>query len=58
MFKKASLTTDATHSSSVSNEGFDASQFMVGQLLKDTFLDLGPTFIKGLVFMFDNVKTW
>ncbi|VAI62614.1 unnamed protein product [Triticum turgidum subsp. durum] len=48
MFKKASLTADATHSSSVSNEGFDASQFMVGQLLKDTFLDLGPTFIKGL----------
>ncbi|VAI62612.1 unnamed protein product [Triticum turgidum subsp. durum] len=46
MFKKASLTADATHSSSVSNEGFDASQFMVGQLLKDTFLDLGPTFIK------------
>uniref|UniRef100_M8C1M0 Uncharacterized protein n=1 Tax=Aegilops tauschii TaxID=37682 RepID=M8C1M0_AEGTA len=46
MFKKASLTTDATHSSSVSNEGFDASQYMVGQLLKDTFLDLGPTFIK------------
>lgn len=46
MFKRASLTTDATHSSSVSNEGFDASQFMVGQLLKDTFLDLGPTFIK------------
>ncbi|VAI51081.1 unnamed protein product [Triticum turgidum subsp. durum] len=46
MFKKASLTTDATHSTSVSNEGFDASQYMVGQLLKDTFLDLGPTFIK------------
>ncbi|KAK1621325.1 hypothetical protein QYE76_026842 [Lolium multiflorum] len=46
MFKRANLTTDATHSSSVSNKGFNASQYMVGQLLKDTFIDLGPTFVK------------
>jgi hypothetical protein len=53
MFKRANLTTDATHSSSVSNNGFNPSQqYMVGQLLKDTFIDLGPTFVKGLVFMF------
>ncbi|XP_051191858.1 uncharacterized protein [Lolium perenne] len=46
MFKRANLATDATHSSSVSNKGFNASQYMVGQLLKDTFIDLGPTFVK------------
>ncbi|KAM0882122.1 hypothetical protein ACQ4PT_032567 [Festuca glaucescens] len=47
MFKRANLATDATHSSSVSNKGFNPSQqYMVGQLLKDTFIDLGPTFVK------------
>ncbi|CAM0942834.1 unnamed protein product [Alopecurus aequalis] len=46
MFKRANLTTDATHSSSITNNGFNASQHMVGQLLKDTFIDLGPTFVK------------
>lgn len=44
--KRMNLTTDATYRSSISNEGFNASQYMVGQLLKDTFLDLGPTFVK------------
>jgi hypothetical protein len=58
MFKRANLTTDATHSGSVSNNGFNASQYMVGQILKDTFLDLGPTFVKGLVIMFDCFKSW
>ncbi|XP_047082896.1 uncharacterized protein slr1919-like isoform X2 [Lolium rigidum] len=47
MFKRANLTADATHSSSVSNNGFNPSQqYMVGQLLKDTFIGLGPTFVK------------
>ncbi|XP_062220644.1 uncharacterized protein LOC133920037 [Phragmites australis] len=44
--KRAKLTTDATYSSGNSSNGFDASQYMVGQLLKETFLDLGPTFVK------------
>uniref|UniRef100_A0ACD5Z4V2 Uncharacterized protein n=1 Tax=Avena sativa TaxID=4498 RepID=A0ACD5Z4V2_AVESA len=46
MYKRANLSMDASHSSSLSNKGFNASQYMIGQLLKDTFLDLGPTFVK------------
>ena len=56
MLKRANLTTDATHSSSISNNGFNASQYMVGQLLKDTFLDLGPTFVKGMIVVFHSFK--
>lgn len=44
--KRAQLTTDATYSSGNSGNGFDDTQYMVGQLLKETFLNLGPTFIK------------
>ncbi|KAF0933476.1 hypothetical protein E2562_018569 [Oryza meyeriana var. granulata] len=45
--KRANLITDATYSSnSIRSKGFNASQNMVGQLLKETFLDLGPTFVK------------
>ncbi|KAL5208797.1 hypothetical protein ABZP36_033232 [Zizania latifolia] len=45
--KRANLITDAIYSSnSIRSKGFNASQYMVGQLLKDTFLDLGPTFVK------------
>ncbi|CAO2047107.1 unnamed protein product [Urochloa humidicola] len=46
IFKRSQLTADATYSSGNRSNGFDASQYMVGQLLKETFLDLGPTFIK------------
>ncbi|AQK75929.1 Protein kinase superfamily protein [Zea mays] len=49
--KRAQLTTDATYSSGNSGNGFDDTQYMVGQLLKETFLNLGPTFIKGWVVM-------
>lgn len=44
--KRAQLTTDATYSSGNSGNGFDDTQYMVGQLLKETFLTLGPTFVK------------
>ncbi|XP_015689552.2 protein ACTIVITY OF BC1 COMPLEX KINASE 3, chloroplastic [Oryza brachyantha] len=45
--KRANLITDATNSgNSIRSKGFDASQYMFGQLLKETFLDLGPTFVK------------
>ncbi|OEL35062.1 hypothetical protein BAE44_0003919, partial [Dichanthelium oligosanthes] len=44
--KRAQLTTDATYSSGKSSNGFNDTQYMVGQLLKETFLDLGPTFVK------------
>ncbi|KAG8072825.1 hypothetical protein GUJ93_ZPchr0006g44710 [Zizania palustris] len=45
--KRANLITDTTYNSnSIRNKGFNASQYMVGQLLKETFLDLGPTFVK------------
>ncbi|TVU27799.1 hypothetical protein EJB05_19300 [Eragrostis curvula] len=37
--KRVKLTTNATD-----NSGFNASQYVVGQVLKETFLDLGPTF--------------
>ncbi|KAK3159402.1 hypothetical protein QOZ80_2AG0149680 [Eleusine coracana subsp. coracana] len=39
--KRLESAQDATYSS-----GFNASKYMVGQLLKETFLDLGPTFVK------------
>jgi hypothetical protein len=51
IFKRAQLATDSTHSSGSSSKGFDDTQYMVGQLLKETFLNLGPTFIKGWVVM-------
>uniref|UniRef100_A0A0D9VMD5 Protein kinase domain-containing protein n=1 Tax=Leersia perrieri TaxID=77586 RepID=A0A0D9VMD5_9ORYZ len=45
--KRANLITDSTYdSNSIRSKGFNASQYMVGQLLKETFLDLGPTFVK------------
>ncbi|KAK8463437.1 hypothetical protein SEVIR_1G364500v4 [Setaria viridis] len=44
--KRSQLTAEATYSSGNSSNGFDASQYMVGQLLKEMFLDLGPTFVK------------
>ncbi|XP_052144194.1 uncharacterized protein LOC127763508 isoform X1 [Oryza glaberrima] len=45
--KRTNLITDATYSgNSTGSKGFNASQYMVGQLLKETFLDLGPTFVK------------
>ncbi|KAL6591460.1 hypothetical protein ACP70R_049963 [Stipagrostis hirtigluma subsp. patula] len=44
--KRTKLITDAAYRSGDSSNGFDASQFMVGKLLKETFLDLGPTFVK------------
>ncbi|CAN6233023.1 unnamed protein product [Urochloa humidicola] len=46
IFKRSQLTANATYSSGNRSNGFDASQYMVGQLLKEMFLDLGPTFIK------------
>lgn len=49
--KRAQLTTDATYSSGSSSKGFDDAQYMFGQLLKETFLNLGPTFVKGWVVM-------
>lgn len=57
--KRTNLITDATYSgNSTGSKGFNASQYMVGQLLKETFLDLGPTFVKGQVFRFDSFKPW
>lgn len=44
--KRVNLITDATYNSSISSKRFNASQYMVGQLLKEMFLDLGPTFVK------------
>ncbi|CAN6279674.1 unnamed protein product [Urochloa humidicola] len=46
--KRSQLTADAnaTYSSGNRSNSFDASQYMVGQLLKEMFLDLGPTFVK------------
>nr|CAB3451416.1 unnamed protein product [Digitaria exilis] len=44
--KRSQLTADATRSSDNTSNGFDASQYMVGKLLKEMFLDLGPTFVK------------
>jgi predicted unusual protein kinase regulating ubiquinone biosynthesis (AarF/ABC1/UbiB family) len=55
--KRSQLTADATYSSGNSSNGFDASQYTVGQLLKEMFLDLGPTFVKGQIVMLDRFKT-
>lgn len=44
--KRARLATDATYSNGNSSNGFSDTQYMVGQILKETFLDLGPTFVK------------
>lgn len=44
--KRSQLTAEATYSSGNSSNNLDASQYMVGQLLKEMFLDLGPTFVK------------
>ncbi|RLN07878.1 hypothetical protein C2845_PM11G22550 [Panicum miliaceum] len=44
--KRSQLTADATYISGNSSNGFNASQYIVGQLLKEMFLDLGPTFVK------------
>jgi hypothetical protein len=49
--RRFNLATDATY-----NSGFNASQHMVGQLLKGTFLDLGPTFVKGQSVIFYSTK--
>ena len=45
--KRSQLNADSTYNSGNSSNGFNASQYMVGQLLKEMFLDLGPTFVKG-----------
>jgi aarF domain-containing kinase len=55
--KRSQLTADATYSSGNSSNGFDASQYTVGQLLKEMFLDLGPTFVKGQIVKLDRFKT-
>jgi aarF domain-containing kinase len=55
--KRSQLTADATYSSGNSSNGFDASQYTVGQLLKEMFLDLGPTFVKGQIVTLDRFKT-
>ncbi|CAL5020115.1 unnamed protein product [Urochloa decumbens] len=44
--KRSQLNTDSNYVSGNRSNGLDASQYMVGQLLKETFLDLGPTFVK------------
>ncbi|CAL5056357.1 unnamed protein product [Urochloa decumbens] len=44
--KRSQLNTDSNYVSGNRSYGLDASQYMVGQLLKETFLDLGPTFVK------------
>ncbi|CAL4967527.1 unnamed protein product [Urochloa decumbens] len=44
--KRSQLTADSTYISGNRSNGLDASQYMVGQLLKEMFLDLGPTFVK------------
>ncbi|KAG2654782.1 hypothetical protein PVAP13_1NG499400 [Panicum virgatum] len=44
--KRSQLNADSTYNSGNSSNGFNASQYMVGQLLKEMFLDLGPTFVK------------
>jgi hypothetical protein len=51
IYKRAQLITDATYSSGSSSKGFNDTQYMLGQLLKETFLNLGPTFVKGWVVM-------
>lgn len=54
--KRSQLTADATYSTDSTSNGFDASQYMVGQLLKEMFLDLGPTFVKGRIAMLDSLR--
>ncbi|WVZ73229.1 hypothetical protein U9M48_021563 [Paspalum notatum var. saurae] len=44
--KRAQLTTDATYSNGSSSNGFSDTRYMFGRLLKETFIDLGPTFVK------------
>lgn len=44
--KRSQLNADSTYISGNRSNGFNASQYMVGQLLKEMFLDLGPTFVK------------
>jgi hypothetical protein len=46
IFKRAQLATDSTHNSWSSSKGFDDTQYMVGQLLKETFLNLGLLLLK------------
>lgn len=54
--KRSQLTAEATYSSGNSSNNFDASQYMVGQLLKEMFLDLGPTFVKGRIVMLNSLQ--
>ena len=49
--KRSQLNADSTYISGNRSNGFNASQYMVGQLLKEMFLDLGPTFVKGQIVM-------
>ncbi|CAL4885877.1 unnamed protein product [Urochloa decumbens] len=44
--KRSQLNADSNYISGNRSNGLDASQYMVGQLLKEMFLDLGPTFVK------------
>lgn len=54
--KRSQLTAEATYSSGNSSNGFDASQYMVGQILKEMFLGLGPTFVKGRIVMLNSLQ--